>query len=110
LTLVFEQWADIPFTENTILNFHQQLLQYSDKDKRHKGQYKFGSNRVEDRDVDGKLVGIVFDPTPPHLVAKEMSELIAWTQAELAGNTYRIRVFSHSSLPRWEWEIKPYSN
>jgi len=39
LTLVFEQWADIPFTENTILNFHQQLLQYSDKDKRHKGQY-----------------------------------------------------------------------
>jgi len=88
LSLVFEQWVDIPFTENTILNFHQQLLQYSDKDKRHKGQYKFGSNRVKARDADSKLVGIVFDPTPPHLVSKEMSELIAWTQAELTGDNY----------------------
>jgi len=88
LALVFEQWADIPFSESTILSFHQQILKYSDKDKRHKGGYKFGSNRVEARDGDGNLVGIMFDPTPPHLVPKEMQELLDWTKAELDGDNF----------------------
>lgn len=88
LSTVFEQWADIPFAESTILSFHQQMLKYSDKDKRHKGGYKFGSNRVEARDGDGNLVGIIFDPTPPHLVPKEMQELLEWTRAELATDNF----------------------
>ncbi len=88
LKLVFEQWDDIPFSESTILNFHQQMLKYSDKDTRHKGGYKFGSNRVEARDTDGNLVGVIFDPTPPHLVQKEMLELLEWTQAELADHNF----------------------
>jgi len=90
LTLVFEQWRDIPFSESTILSFHQKMLKYSDKDKRHKGGYKFGSNRVEARDSEGKLVGVIFDPTPPHLVPKEMLELIEWTQAELKNDNFPV--------------------
>jgi Fic family protein len=85
---VFENWADIPFTENAIMGLHQQMLRHSEKDARHKGGYKFGSNRVEARDQDGALVGVVFDPTPPHLVAKEMQELISWTKQELEGDTF----------------------
>lgn len=77
LEAVFESWRDIPFTENAILGLHQQVLRHSQKDARHKGGYKFGSNRVEARNQDGEFVGIVFDSTPPHLVAKEMQELIA---------------------------------
>lgn len=88
LKLVFEQWEDITFSESTILSLHQMMLGYSDKDKRHKGVYKFGSNRVEARDHDGQLVGVIFDPTPPHLVPKEMSELMSWTQAELATDNF----------------------
>ncbi|MBF0371745.1 MAG: Fic family protein [Magnetococcales bacterium] len=80
---VFTAWEGIRFSENTIKHFHQILLAYSDKDDRHKGVYKFGSNRVEALDEDGKVIGIVFDPTPPHLVPKEMQELVEWTDTAL---------------------------
>ena len=62
-----------------IKQFHQELLKYSEKDERHRGNYKFTPNRVEAMDEKGKVIGILFDPTPPHLVAKEMQELIEWT-------------------------------
>lgn len=88
LKLVFEQWEDMPFTESTILSLHQMMLGYSEKDQRHMGLYKFGSNRVEARDPDGQLVGVIFDPTPPHLVQKEMSELLDWTQTELEADNF----------------------
>ena len=60
------------------MGFHDQMLKYSEKDLRHKGGYKFGSNRVEAKDHDGNLVGVIFDPTPPHLVKKEIQELAEW--------------------------------
>jgi len=79
LELVFSNFRDIPVKEATILQMHRDMLKYSEKDTRHKGQYKFGSNRVEARDNNtGKVVGVIFDPTPPHLVAKEMGELVGW--------------------------------
>ena len=90
LQMVFKQWADIPFSESAILSLHSQMLGHSDKDARHKGAYKFGSNRVEARDRDGALVGVLFDPTPPHLVAKEIQELIDWTT----------RAFEAANFPR----------
>ena len=78
LELVFENFNEIKISESWILGLHNQMLQYSEKDLRHKGQYKFGSNRVEAKDNKGNLIGIIFDPTPPHLVKKEMQELISW--------------------------------
>ena len=33
--------------------------------------------------ADGNIVGILFDPTPPHLVGKEMEGLVDWTTEEL---------------------------
>jgi Fic family protein len=78
LELVFERHADIPLKESTILQFHRDMLKYSDKDERHRGQYKFGPNRVEAKNQSGKVVGVIFDPTPPHLTPKEMQELFAW--------------------------------
>lgn len=54
------------------------MLIDSNKDSRHKGKYKFGSNRVEAKNQQGEIVGIIFDPTPPFLVQKEMRELIDW--------------------------------
>ena len=32
------------------------------------------------KDPSGKILGNIFDPTPPYLVGKEMQELIAWYQ------------------------------
>lgn len=88
LQIVFEQWQDIRLSESTILSLHQQMLRYSEKDQRQRGAYKFGSNRVEARDQSGKLVGVVFDPTPPHLVPKEMQELVEWTDAAIKGDEF----------------------
>lgn len=78
LEVVFKNFSDIRISESWILGLHDQMLQHSEKDLRHKGQYKFGSNRVEDKDNKGNLVGVIFDPTPPHLVKKEMQELVSW--------------------------------
>lgn len=81
LELIFEDPEAVLLTENSVLALHARVLEYSDKDMHHKGGYKTVANRVEARDINGELIGILFDPTPPHLVAKEMQELIAWTNA-----------------------------
>lgn len=78
LELVFANYKDIPLNEGAILQLHNQMLNYSHKDLRHKGNYKFGSNRVEAKDHSGNVIGIIFDPTPPYLVKKEIQELINW--------------------------------
>ncbi len=80
LARIFENHADMPVTENHILQLHQDMLAYSDKDQGHKGRYKIGPNRVEAKDQSGQVVGIIFDPTPPHLTATEMRDLIGWYQ------------------------------
>ena len=78
LSAIVEHFKEIPLTESSILQLHQMMLNYSDKDAGHKGKYKIGSNRVEAKNQDGVIVGVIFEPTPPFLVKKEMSELIEW--------------------------------
>jgi Fic family protein len=80
---VFDAYQNIAISESTIKQFHQILLGYSEKDEKHKGKYKFGPNRVEAIDHKGNVVGVIFDPTPPYLVEKEMGELVEWTNTEL---------------------------
>ena len=79
LELVFDDPFAIEFSESSIRALHAKVLDYSNKDQHHKGGYKLASNRVEARDAAGKIIGIIFDPTEPYLVPKEMSELVAWT-------------------------------
>jgi Fic family protein len=80
LERIFENYADIPISESHILQLHQDMLSYSEKDEGHKGRYKFGPNRVEAKNQSGTTVGVIFDPTPPHLTEKEMRDLIDWYQ------------------------------
>lgn len=80
---IFDSHGSIKLNESSIRHFHSELLKYSEKDQRHRGNYKFGNNRVEAKDASGKVIGILFDPTPPHLVAKEMNELVEWTNLAL---------------------------
>ncbi|MDR4517908.1 MAG: hypothetical protein MRK00_11045 [Nitrosomonas sp.] len=37
---IFQAWQDIPVTENHIKQLHRDLLRYSEKDERHRGEYK----------------------------------------------------------------------
>ncbi len=75
---VFQSWSDIPISENHIKQLHRDLLVYSSKDERHRGEYKTNSNSVAAFDADGKQVGIVFETASPFDTPKLMTELIEW--------------------------------
>jgi Fic family protein len=75
---VFRAWSDIPITENYIKQLHRDLLRFSDKDERHRGEYKTLRNDVGAFDADGKMIGIVFETATPFDTPQEMTELVAW--------------------------------
>jgi Fic family protein len=86
LQTIFDGYAEIKLTESTILHLHNQLLRYSDKDERHKGQYKHFENRVEMKDQSGKVLSVLFETTPAYLTPKAMQELIAWADEAFRSN------------------------
>ena len=53
MDVVFNAWQDIPFIENYIKQLHQILLQHSEKDAWHRGQYKTNTNSVAAFDEHG---------------------------------------------------------
>ena len=74
---IFASWSDITLTENHIKQLHQELLRYSDKDERHRGEYKTASNSVAAFDAEGNQVGIVFETASPFATPVRMTELVA---------------------------------
>lgn len=82
IKLVFSSYETISLSESTIKHFHEISLHYSEKDQRHKGKYKQDSNKVV-LVKDGKELGVIFDPTEPHLVQGEMISLVEWTRNAL---------------------------
>ena len=78
LEIIFSCNGELDISESQILSLHNETLKYSEADSHHRGKYKTGSNRVEAKDQSGNLVGVIFDPTSPHLVSKEMQELVLW--------------------------------
>src|SRR5580658_434002 len=75
---VFRAWSDIPVTENFIKQLHRDLLQFSDKDERHRGEYKTLRNDVGAFDAEGKMIGVVFETATPFDTPQQMTELVAW--------------------------------
>jgi cation transport regulator ChaC len=63
--LVFRSWQDIAITDNHIKQLHRDLLVYSEKDARHRGDYKTSPNSVAAFDENGKQIGIVFEIATP---------------------------------------------
>ena len=82
MDLVFNAWQDIPFNENHVKQLHQILLRHSEKDSRHRGQYKTHSNSVAAFDEDGVQIGIVFETASPFDTPRLMAELVAWVNEE----------------------------
>ncbi len=75
---IFQAWQDIPVTENLIRQLHRDLLRYSEKDSRHRGEYKTLSNSVAAFDEHGREIGIVFNTATPFDTPRLMAELVAW--------------------------------
>ena len=82
MDLVFNSWRDIPFNENHVKQLHQILLRHSEKDARHRGQYKTHSNSVAAFDENGDQIGIVFETANPFDTPRPMAELVAWVNDE----------------------------
>lgn len=75
---VFQSWAEIRLTENHLRQLHRDLLRHSDKDARHRGEYKTLRNDVGAFDADGRMIGVVFETATPFDTPRRMAELLAW--------------------------------
>jgi len=78
LDLISESYQDIRISEGDLKNLHKLLMQFSDKDQWHKGNYKKNPNSVEATHADGKKT-LVFNTTPPGFETDDaMRKLIQW--------------------------------
>lgn len=78
MDLVFQAYEDLHLTENHIRQLHQQLLRHSNKDERHRGDYKTLPNHVVAKDAQGREIGVVFETATPFDTPREMEELVRW--------------------------------
>ena len=85
---VFDSFQTLPLRESVITSLHNQLLKYSHKDDTHRGGYKKTENTVGVLGPDGKVAKIMFETTPAFLTAKEMQELVEWTQDAMEKNRF----------------------
>ncbi len=86
LELIYDNYSDIKLSESYIKQLHQLLLKYSDKDERHRGTYKFLSNKVVATYPTGEQ-RTIFATTEPALVTTEMQELVEWTNEQIDQKT-----------------------
>ncbi|MFT5407880.1 MAG: Fic family protein [Verrucomicrobiales bacterium] len=77
-------WPELRVSENILLQLHRDLLRYSDKDERHRGNWKSLDNHVAAFDADGKQVGIVFETASPFETPMLMERLLGWHAKEEA--------------------------
>ena len=84
---IFASWSVLTLTENHVRQLHSDLLRYSTKDERHRGDYKKLDNHVEAFDATGKSVGVVFQTASPFDTPRRMRELVEWTTGALASRT-----------------------
>lgn len=80
MDMIFERFDVIDPTENHIKQLHRDLLKYSNKDERHRGEYKTHPNHIEAFGPDGKGLGIVFETASPFDTPRLMQELATWVQ------------------------------
>jgi Fic family protein len=87
MELVFRSWSEIALTENHIKQLHRDLLTYSDRDARHRGQYKTSPNPVAAFDENGKQIGVVLETATPFETPHLMAELVSWFGVALEERT-----------------------
>ena len=109
LNNVFSSWRTLRFSENSIKHFHQELLKYTEKDKRHRGEYKKQENAVAILNGDGKVKQIIFEPTPAYLTPKATQELVEWAKGVLKSKKYHPLLIVGSFLVEF-LQIHPFQD
>jgi Fic family protein len=84
LDIISESYKGIEISENSIKGLHNALMQYSEKDQWHKGDYKQHSNSVE-ATLPGGTKQVIFETTPPgHHTEDAMKTLIEWYSKDIS--------------------------
>jgi Fic family protein len=78
---VFAHWESITLTENHFKQLHRDLLVHSEKDERHRGEYKTLPNHVEAFDETGKSLGVVFATATAFDTPRLMADLVSWVRS-----------------------------
>ena len=95
MEMIFESNSEITLTENHLKQLHRELLQYSSKDERHRGEYKTHNNHVEAIGPDGESIGIVFETASPFDTPRLMGELVQWANDNLeSGELHKLIVIA----------------
>lgn len=99
LNLIGESYRDIPVAESSIKHLHKTLMQFSEKDGYHRGDYKISPNRVERTMPDGSKQS-VFETTPPGWPTQEaMGQVVDWYNRDaLTHPLIRAAVFVYEFL------------
>lgn len=88
MDIVFQAYEDMTITENHIRQLHQTLLRHSNKDERHRGEYKKIDNHVVAIDEHGKEIGVVFETATPFDTPRKMEELVRWVNKAITENSF----------------------
>ncbi len=82
LNVIGESFQDIEITEGNLKNLHKILMNHSEKDAWHRGDYKQVSNAIEASHTDGSKQ-IVFKTTEPGFETEDaMKQLIQWYESD----------------------------
>lgn len=79
---IFDHYDTLKITEGGIFHLHDLMLKFSKKDELHRGKYKTKDNTVAIVEK-GEIKKILFKPTPPWLVKKEMDDAFFWLTENL---------------------------
>jgi len=82
LQLIHESHADMPFTENVVLQLHQMLYRYQPGSG---GRWKSTDNQIVERDASGSVVRIRFTPTHAVSTPQAMANLVSHYQGAIGG-------------------------
>ena len=95
LAMLQDQFDVIPLAENNIKHLHKQLLQFSEKDQWHLGEYKKHPNHVAMFDANGNEIGVIFKTASPLQTPLLMTGLVERTQRLLSDeNTHPLLVIA----------------
>ena len=88
MDVVFDSWRELTLREGHLKQLHRELLSYSAKDERHRGEWKSVPNHLEAFDPEGKSLGIVFVTSSPFDTPREMEQLLTSTNDELSAGRH----------------------
>jgi len=80
MQLIHDSYDEIDLSKNNIKYLHKVIMQFSEKDNWHLGEYKKHPNHVAAFDSEGNQIGIIFETATPLDTPRLMDLLVEATQ------------------------------